>query len=197
VAAHWVATDGPDALVRASGADGLWVVPGSPYRDDAVVLGAISSARVSGQPFLGTCGGFQYAVLEFARNVAGMTDAAHGETDPEGAVRVVDRLACSLIGEERKVATVPGTKLGELLGDEPFVGFHYCNFGMSEMYADRLQGFGLVVGARGDDAGVEAIELPDHPFFMATLFQPQVGSLAGKPLNPLIDAFARRVRSGS
>jgi CTP synthase (UTP-ammonia lyase) len=62
VKARWVGTDTPDAA-WTSQADALWVVPGSPYRNDAVVYSAITSARTSGQPFLGTCGGFQYAVV--------------------------------------------------------------------------------------------------------------------------------------
>ena len=72
-------TDTPGAA-RAHEADGLWVVPGSPYRAAAAVYAAIEVARTSGQPFLGTCSGFQYAVIEFARNVAGIADADHAET---------------------------------------------------------------------------------------------------------------------
>src|SRR5438067_1475866 len=70
---RWVATDSPDAK-RTPDADGLWVASGSPYRDDDVVYAAIQAARTSGQPFLGTCSGFQYAVVEFARHVAGIPD---------------------------------------------------------------------------------------------------------------------------
>jgi CTP synthase (UTP-ammonia lyase) len=54
---------------------------------------------------------------------------------------------------------------------------------------DRLTEHGLVISARAGDAGVEGVELPDHPFYVATLFQPQVGSLAGKPLHPIIAGF--------
>src|SRR5690349_6775576 len=67
----WVATDSADAK-RTTDADGLWVASGSPYRNDDVVYGAIQTARACGQPFLGTCSGFQYTVVEFARNVAGL-----------------------------------------------------------------------------------------------------------------------------
>ncbi|HEY6507026.1 MAG TPA: hypothetical protein VIY56_03380, partial [Vicinamibacterales bacterium] len=74
VRASWIGTDTPEAA-RVSSADALWVVPGSPYRDDDAVYAAIAAARTSGQPFLGTCGGFQYAVVEFARNVAGLGGA--------------------------------------------------------------------------------------------------------------------------
>lgn len=192
VRASWVSTDAA-GQARISEADGLWVVPGSPYRDDAAVYAAITSARTSGQPFLGTCAGFQYAVVEFARNVAGIADADHAETAPDGKSLVVRRLACSLVGQERIVTALPGTRMHAICGGEPFKGFHWCNFGFSPEYVERLSSHGLTIGARADDAGVEAIELASHPFFMATLFQPQIGSMDGRPLHPVIQAFAAAV----
>ncbi len=188
VRARWVATDSPEASLVAS-ADALWVVPGSPYRDDALVYTAIEKARTSGQPFLGTCAGFQYAVVEFARNVAGLANAGHAETNPSADNLVVNRLTCSLVGQERSVTAAPGTRMHDLCGSEPFVGFHWCNYGLAGGYEDRLTTHGLVIAARAEDAATEAIELPDHPFFLATLFQPQIGSLAGNPLHPIIKAF--------
>ncbi len=189
VTARWVGTDTPDAA-RTSEADGLWVAPGSPYRDDASVYAAITAARTSGQPFLGTCGGFQFTVIEFARNVACVPDADHAETaSADQGSLVVDRLQCSLVGQERRVSAVPGTRLHALCGGVPFIGFHWCNYGLSPRYVDLLAAHGLVIGARADDAGVEAVELPTHPFFLATLFQPQIGALAGRPLHPVISAL--------
>jgi CTP synthase (UTP-ammonia lyase) len=192
VRARWVGTDTPDAM-RTSQADAVWLVPGSPYRNDAAVYVAITLARTSGQPFLGTCGGFQYAVVEFARSVAGIADAGHAETTPEGTNLVVGRLACSLIGQERQVTAVAGTRMHDLCGNAPFVGFHWCNYGLAPAYADRLAEHGLVIAARADDAGVEAVELRNHPFFLATLFQPQIGSIAGHPLHAVIEAFVAAI----
>jgi CTP synthase (UTP-ammonia lyase) len=187
--AKWIGTDTPDAARRAAKADAVWVVSGSPYRNDEVVYEAIQNARLNGQPFLGTCAGFQYAVVEFAKNAAGIAAAAHAETAHGHGDLVVERLTCSLIGEERKVTAIPGTRLYDLMGPEPFTGFHWCNYGLAPAYADQLTQRGLVISARAGDAGAEAIEIPGHPFFLATLFQPQVGSLAGKPLSPIIRAF--------
>ena len=185
-------TDTPDAM-RTSQADGVWAVPGSPYKDDAAVYSAIASARTSGQPFLGTCGGFQYAVVEFARNVAGIADAGHAETTPGAGNLVIGRLACSLVGQERHVTAVPATRMHDLCGSAPFVGFHWCNYGLAPAFTDRLVAHGLVIAARADDAGDEAVELPNHPFFLATLFQPQVGSIAHQRLHPVTEAFAAAV----
>ena len=97
--ARWVGTDAPQAT-RTAQADAVWVLPGSPYHNDTVVYSAIEAARRSGQPFLGTCGGFQYAVVEFARNVAGIVGADHAETATGADNLVVDRLACSLVCEK-------------------------------------------------------------------------------------------------
>ena len=191
--AAWVATDGEvDAALDA--ADGVWLVPGTPYRDDAAVFRAIGRARREGLPFLGTCGGFQYAVVELARSLAGI-DAHHAETDPDADATVIAPLTCSLIGEERTVTCVPGTRLAAIRGVEPFAGFHWCSYGLAASFEEALASAGVVVCARAPDAGVEGIELPAHPFFVATLFQPQVGALARGPLHPLIGAFLDAVRA--
>jgi len=150
VEAAWIGTDTSQA--RAPDAfDGIWMLPGTPYRDDDAALAAIGIAP----------------------------------------------LACSLIGEEREVTCVPGTRLAAICGTAPFTGFHWCNYGLADAFVERLADAGVVVSAHAPDAGVEGIELPDHPFFVATLFQPQIGALAGAPLHPLITAFvqeAARVR---
>ncbi|MEO9174343.1 MAG: gamma-glutamyl-gamma-aminobutyrate hydrolase family protein [Gaiellales bacterium] len=187
---RWLPTDG----ASLEGFDGVWVLPGTPYRDDAAVLDAIRFAREQGMPILGSCGGFQYMAVEFARNVAGIADAAHEETEPDADDLVVARLGCSLIGEQRTVTTVPGTRLAAICGCDPFVGFHWCSFGLAAGSVERLTAAGLVVGARADDAGVEGFELPGHPFYLATLFQPQVGSSTSTTLHPLLTALIEAAR---
>jgi CTP synthase (UTP-ammonia lyase) len=189
--ARWVASDKARAL---GDVDGVWLAPGTPYRDDDAVYALIERARSGGIPFLGTCGGFQYALVEYARNVAGIPHAAHAETDPRAVEPVVGMLGCSLVGARRTVTPVPGTRLAAICGTDPFPGFHWCNFGLSETWVASMERAGLVVSARAEDAGVEGVELPSHPFFMATLFQPQVGAANGGPLHPLIGAFCAAAR---
>jgi CTP synthase (UTP-ammonia lyase) len=180
---RWVGTE--DA--RIDGYDGVWVVPGTPYRDEDAVMAAIRFAREEGMPILGTCGGFQHMAVEYARNVLGIAGAAHAETDPDGETIVVGALACSLVGETRTVIPVPGTRLAAICGTEPFAGFHFCNYGL----AAELDG--VVVSAHAEDAGVEAFELPDHPFYLATLFQPQVGTAERGSVHPVLGAFLAAV----
>jgi CTP synthase (UTP-ammonia lyase) len=184
----WTASDSREARDLGT-ADGVWLLPGTPYRDDAAAYAAIDYCLESGTPFLGTCGGFQYACVALARSLAGIGGAAHAESDPEGETLVVAPLACSLYGERRLVEPMPRTRLAEICGTSPFIGFHWCGYGLDGRVERRLQDAGVVLGARAADAGVEEIELPGHPFFMATAFQPQVGASESRELHPLIHAL--------
>jgi len=188
VEARWVRTDGEDA-VALNGVDGLWLAPGGPYARDSAVDAAVERCLDHGTPFLGTCSGFQYACLALARR-AGVR-AVHAEVDPSATSAVIGQLACSLYGEERVVTPTPGTTLAATCGAEPFVGFHYCGYGLADQHERTVERAGAVIAARAPDMGVEAIELPGHPFFVATAFQPQVGAGVTGRLHPLLDAFVR------
>ena len=185
----WIGTTDPriDHLAEM-GVDGVWLAPGSPYADDAAVLRVIRWAREYGIPFLGTCGGLQYAVIEFSRTVLGWP-ATHAEVDGADASNAVAPLACSLQGQQRTVTPVPGTRFANLVGGQPFVGTHYCDYGPTEQTVRALTQNGWVVEATAADAPVEVLSLWNHPFFVLSLFQPQVGVLAGRPPHPLLFAF--------
>jgi CTP synthase (UTP-ammonia lyase) len=184
VTAEWVPTD---SGFDVTGYDGVWLVPGSPYADDAAVLAALTVVREDGVPFLGTCGGMQYAVLEYARSVLGAA-ATHAESDGESDDNAVVRLACSLQGEQRLVTPVPGTRFAAWV-PEPFLGTHFCSYAPTLAVVRRLERQGVVVGATAPDAGAEVLEFPDHPFYVTSMFQPHVGALAGAPVHPLVTAF--------
>jgi CTP synthase (UTP-ammonia lyase) len=185
----WVPTDSGFSI---GDYDGVWLVPGSPYADDDAVLRALTVVREKGIPFLGSCGGMQYAVVEFVRTVLGES-ATHAESDGEADDNVVTALACSLYGEERVVTPVPGTRFADWV-DEPFVGMHFCNYAPTADVVARLQGAGVVVGATADDAGAEVLEFPGHPFYVVSMFQPHIGALARRPVHPLVLAFLGAVR---
>ena len=184
----WVATDDPRAR-DLNGVKGVWLLPGTPYRDDDVAYAAIAHCLDSGTPFLGTCGGFQYASVALARTRLGLAVAGHAESDPDAEHLVVEALQCSLYGERRTVTPVPGTRLASICGAAPFEGYHHCGYGLAERFESQLAGGGVVISAHAPDAGVEGIELPDHPFFLATAFQPQVGSSDSGQLHPLLGAW--------
>jgi CTP synthase (UTP-ammonia lyase) len=184
----WVGTDTVSARDLAS-ADGIWLLPGTPYRDDEVAFAAIRHCLATGTPFLGTCGGFQYACVELARSRARVAQAASAELVPDGEALVVVPLACSLYGERRTVTPVSGTRLASICGEAPFEGYHHCGYGLSDAFVPVLRNAGILISAHAPDAGVEGIELPEHPFFLATAFQPQVGSSDSGVVHPLLLAL--------
>lgn len=191
---QWLPTD--EQQVRDLAAfGGIWLTPGSPYADDGAAYDAITWAREHDVPFLGTCGGLQYAVIEYYRNVLHVSDASHAESGGEADSNVITVLACSLHGQERLVRPVAGTRFAKLMNDRPFVGMHYCNYGPNPAQLQRLIESGMVVEATADDADAEVLELPRNEFFILTLFQPQIGALAGKPLHPLLRDFVDCARA--
>src|SRR5580693_230878 len=182
-------------LGSLDGYHGVWCVPASPYASEAAAIGAIRWARENHVPFLGTCGGFQHAVLEFARNVMGLPDAQHAENTAGGDCLVISRLSCSLVEVEQPVFATPGTLLGDLYGKQPIqVGYH-CNFGLNPKFERDLERAGMRVAARDAAGEARAIVLNGHPFFVGTLFQPERLALKGES-SPVIDAFVAAARRG-
>lgn len=193
VDAQWLPTDG-DRVKALDGFNGIWLTPGSPYANDRAAYDVVRWARERDVPFLGTCGGLQYAVIEYFRNVLDVPEASHAESDGVDESNVVSALACSLHAEERIVQPIAGTRFSKLVNAEPFVGMHYCNYGPGPETVQRLARGGMVIEATAKDAGAEVIELPSNRFFVLSLFQPQIGALAGKPVHPLLREFVRCAR---
>ena len=105
---YWIAT--PDVAECDLGRfDAIWLVPGSPYDSADGAIAAARTARERQIPFLGTCGGFQHALLEFARNVCGLSGVENAEVTPAAAEHLIVALECSLKGHEEAVMIVPGT----------------------------------------------------------------------------------------
>lgn len=171
--ARWIATDAVGDGSALQGAHGVWCVPGSPYRSMDGALHAIRQAREAGQPFLGTCGGFQHAVIEYARSVLGWTDAEHEESAGPGARRVIHHLACELVEQSERLAPLPGTRLHAIYGGQPFSEGYRCRFGLNPDFVAALTAGPLRAAALGPAGDVRAMELDGHPFYVAALFQPE------------------------
>jgi CTP synthase (UTP-ammonia lyase) len=190
---EWVPTEEVVGPERVASFDGLWCVPGSPYRSMDGALTAIRHAREHGVPFLGTCGGFQHAVIEYARDVLGWHDAAHAETDPDAPRRVIAPLTCGLLDGESFVRLVPGSKLATAYG-APETGAEYlCRFGVNPEFRAALVAGPLREAATDEQGDIRAVELDAHPFFVATLFQPERAVLRGKRA-PIVGAFVAACR---
>ncbi len=187
---EWVHTSTipDDPTGRLAGFDAIWCVPASPYANTAGALASIRLARLSGRPFLGTCGGFQHALLEYAEGVWGLNHAAHAELEPQAANPVIAPLTCSLVEVTDELQLVPGSKLAAIYGARNAREGYHCNYGLNPQYGDRLNNGPLQVGARDAAGDIRAIELDGHPFFIATLFQPERSALANRA-HPLIGAL--------
>jgi hypothetical protein len=178
--------------------DGIWCAPQSPFQSFTGALAGIRYAREHGVPFLGTCAGFQHAVIEYARNVTGIPEAASEEYSSDRTALLISRLECSLYGKQLPISLVPGSMAARFYGAGLVHERYYCNFGLNPVYESLLEKSGLIFSGRDDTNEVRVVELDTatHPFFMATLFIPQVGSKAGAP-HPLIHAFTlAAVRAG-
>lgn len=179
---------------------GIWGAPGSPYASTSGILSAIEYARGRKVPYLGTCGGCQYALIEFSRNVLGVHDADTAESNSGSENVVITPVYCSTatnapVGVPRLAGPgvaqpQPGTMLEAVCGSGELAEEYFCSFELNLAFVPRWLAAGLVIGARGADGEVRAVELPDSPFFIATLFQPQLSSSYERP-HPIVEAFLR------
>ncbi|MFS1289663.1 CTP synthase [Pseudomonas piscis] len=176
---QWLATEHLHDAGQLEGFDGIWCVPGSPYRNMAGALLAIRVAREKQRPFLGTCGGFQHAVLEYARNVLGWTDAEHGETAPKAERAVLSLLSCALVETRALIQLRPDSLIARAYGSQRIEEGYRCRYGINPDFAGPLLAGALRASGHDQAAELRAVELDGHPFFIATLFQPERAALAG------------------
>jgi CTP synthase (UTP-ammonia lyase) len=187
---YWIASTQAEDL---DGFDGIWVVPGSPYSDRERVIETIRTAREREIPFLGTCGGFQHAILELARDLAGIEDAHPAEYAGDGTDVIVE-LECSLVGHEGPIRYTPGTLIARIAGTDRSFERYHCAYGIAPSYIEQLEQAGVVFGAHDEDGAPRSLELTEHPFFLGTLFQPELAG-DGTRAHPVIRAFAEAVVS--
>lgn len=168
--------------------DAFWCVPGSPYKDRRAVLGLIRHIRTHDVPYLGTCGGYQHAILEFAIHSLGLTAATLEEEDPQGEMLLISALPCRLVDEKRKISVLKDSKLREVLGTDEISEEYRCGFGMNPRYSHHFNQSPLRYVAFNEENIPQAFELSNHRFFVGTAFQPERSSRTEKS-HPLIQAF--------
>lgn len=158
-----------EALLKA---DAIWCVPLSPYENPDKVLAAIKVARENDIPWLGTCAGYQHAVLEYARNVLDY-QAESIEDNPDASMPLITAMVCRLSGESDSINIESNTRVAEIYHQSRVDEEYNCGFGINSDYLQifaesemRFSGF--------DDAGDPRIlEIPAHRFFIGTAFQPE------------------------
>ena len=188
VAPVWIHTSRLDDLSILSNAAGVWCVPASPYANTRGALAAIRWARVGGIPFLGTCGGFQHALLEVAESLWEIEHPVHAELEPEQPHPVIAPLSCSLVEVTGELRFAPGSRLASAYGRTNATEGYHCRYGLNPRFQEHLN-CGPLRATAWDPAGeVRAVELDSHPFFVATLFQPERQALRGA-VPPLVASF--------
>lgn len=169
---------------------GIWCLPGSPYKNREGVLSLIRTARISKIPFLGTCGGCQHAVLEYAINELKIQNAGLEEEEPGVEVPVISALACRLTDESQKIKLVTDSKLWRAYEQTEISEEYFCGFGINPQYLPLFAKSSLRFVGFNDEMIPQAFELENHPFFVGTAFQPERSAREGK-VHPLIAAFVR------
>jgi len=192
---EWISTERIEAEMDdiTAGCRGFWIAPGSPYRTMNGALRIIEHARMNGRPLLGTCGGFQHIVIEYARNVLKIADAEHAEYDPYASKLVVSKLLCSLVGKRLDITINDETStVHRIYNTSKIEENYYCNFGLNPEYQERLNDNGLVSVGVDDQGESRIVELKGHRFFIGTLYVPQVRSTKDNP-HPLVTAFIKEI----
>ncbi len=213
---HWIASDdlggaGTDDALRNM--DGILIPGGFGVRGVEGKVDAVRFAREHDIPFLGICLGLQCAVIEFARHVCGLEGANSSEFDPACEHPVID-----LLPEQKDVTDLgatmrlgaqpcylePGTTAAAAYDADVVEERHRHRWEVNPAYLDALRAGGLVISGSSQKGRLaEIIELPDHPFFVAGQFHPELRSRPTRP-HPLFREFvgaagryrARRAASG-
>jgi len=171
--------------------NGLWCVPASPYKRMQGALNGIHYARENKIPFLGTCGGFQHAVIEYVRDVLGMKEADHEETNPEAEFKIISPLSCSLVGKKGGIRFKEESKIAGIYNSTETIEEYHCSYGLNPIYKKIFEDGNISITGFDNEGDARVIEIPSHPFFIATLYQPERSALStsSKQSHPLIKAF--------
>src|ERR1017187_9913031 len=143
------------------------MAPGPPHESMDGALQAVGDAREHDMALLGTCGGFQHVLIEYARNVAGIVGADHAETNPDADDLVCVPLTCSLVGQRHPVRIVAATLAAAVYGADETVEPFFCNFGLNGSYRPALESAGMLFSGSDAEGEPRILELPGHRFFMA------------------------------
>ncbi len=201
-----------DGISALAGVQGILVPGGFGQRGTSGKMLAIRYARENNIPFLGICLGMQLAVVEFARHVAGLTDATSSEFDERAEHPVialmteweqeggrVHRSADSDLGGTMRLGGYPckvklDSHAGRAYGQQEIRERHRHRYEFNNTYREQLEEAGLIVsGTLPDNSLVEMVEVRDHPWFVACQFHPEFISRPYAP-HPLFSGFVKAVK---
>ena len=122
----------------------------------------------------------------------GIEGSEHEETAPDAPALVVSKLAISLAGKTKKIKILSGSLVHQVYGQDEVTEKFVCNYGLNPKFRDIIEKRPLTIVGVDLDGEVRAVEISDHPFYVGTLYQPQLSS-APDSLHPLIVAYLRAV----
>ena len=199
---HWIATENikTDAVAEKefAGIDGILLLPGFGSRGSEGKVFSCKYARENNVPFLGICLGLQCAIIDFARNVCGLKNANSTEFDKKTPYPVIDLME-SQRAIKRKGGTMrlgsyscdikPKTRAAKEYRKKHITERHRHRWEINNRYRNRLENHGLVVSGINTELNlVEIIEYPDHPWFIASQFHPELKSRLNSA-HPLFRGF--------
>ena len=204
---HWIDADNFE-LDSLSEMDGVIVPGGFGYRGIEGKISAIQYIRENKIPFLGICLGLQCAVIEFARNVCGISDANSSEFSQNTKNYVIDLLPNQDldkddVGASMRLGTYPckinpDTIASKIYSDEVIYERHRHRYEVNNKYRDKLIENGLIIGGVSPDNNlVEMIEIKDHPYFVASQFHPEFKSRPWEPAPLFNDFIASSIKTKS
>ncbi len=183
--------------------DGLLVAPGFGHRGIEGKITAVKYARENGLPFFGICLGMQMAVIEFARDVLGLSNAHSTEMDPQTIEPVID-----MMEEQKKITKMGGTmRLGaypcelktgslaeKIYGTNLISERHRHRYEFNDKYLESFEQKGMIASGRNPQTGlVEIMEIPGHPFFIGVQYHPELKSTVENP-HPVFVHFVAAAR---
>jgi len=187
-----------NARQMLEGLDAILVAPGFGQRGVDGKMQAVKYARLNNVPFFGIGLGMQCAVIDFAKNVMGLLDADSTELNQAASCKVFDicadeKSAFGFDGTMRLGAyntrLKEGSKVAAIYGTDVVSERHRHRFEFNNDYADRFEEKGMVIsGANADFGFADIVEIPEHPWFVGTIFHPEFNSVVGRP-HPLFLSF--------
>lgn len=188
VSTTWLPTDAISSESDLRSFDGIWVVPGAPYRSEPGVQCAVRRARQARVPFLGTCGGFFSALIDNAVQqqlpcVVGVVE------DPDAYMALANPLACSVGGLKAPLIVRAESRLARIYGRiEGVEEVFHCSWTLGSDFLEAAVQGDMEFSAWDESGNPRALELHGHPFFMASLFQPELSSTP-EDVHPIIAGF--------
>lgn len=179
---QWIA-DNDINLNEIAEYDGIFIAPGGAIEEYDSILKAIKFVRENKIPCIGTCGGFQRILTEYAINVLGEKSVLHEECDPNATDPLFSKLHCSISSKKSEVYIDKNSLLLKKFSSNTIEESFYCNYGLNQKYVKKFIENGVKVSGVDENGSARIVEIEKHPFMVGTLFVPQVNSTS---LNPHI-----------